>query len=159
MINEPVFRYWKFSLIFIGILAGVFALSGCQSSRNQLRAVAQSKIESYRIDPSSVFLGFELLGFFDPTSNPSFSKLDRKNPLVKTIVCGAVRLLIFENHNRAGEIYYTVKVSRSYRDPEGTWQDTNSFYKSQLPQLMYACQRALQFLEEAESQAASDVPF
>ena len=69
-----------------------------------------------------------------------------------------MRLLIFENHSRAGEIYNTVKVSRSYRDPEGTWQDTNSFYKSQLPQLTYACQRALQFLEEAESQASA-APF
>ena len=93
----------------------------------------------------------------DQSSKPE-EVVDRKNPLVETIVCGAVRLLIFENHSRAGEIYYTVKVSRSYRDPEGTWQDTNSFYKSQLPQLTYACQRALQFLEEAESQASA-APF
>jgi hypothetical protein len=77
------------------------------------------------------------------------------NPLVQTIHCGNVQLAIFENEGqRQGSptIYYTVKVSRSYRDSDGNWNYTNSFYKSQLPQLLYACQKALEYLEAAQSQ-------
>lgn len=77
------------------------------------------------------------------------------NPLVQTITCGNVLLSIFENETQrqgATAIYYTVKVSRSYRDTEGNWNYTNSFYKSQLPQLLHACQKALEFVESAELQ-------
>jgi hypothetical protein len=77
------------------------------------------------------------------------------NPLVKTIPCGNVLLSIFENESQrqdAATLYYTVKVSRSYRDTEGNWIYTNSFHKSQLPQLIYACQKALEFIEVAETQ-------
>jgi hypothetical protein len=80
------------------------------------------------------------------------------NPLVKTISCGNVLLSIFENEsqrNGAAKPYYTVKASRSYRAPDGNWNYTNSFHKSQLPQLIYACQKALQFIENVES----DPPF
>ena len=74
------------------------------------------------------------------------------NPLMKTITCGNVLLSIFENESqRQGDVYYTAKASRSYRDQDGNWNYTNSFYKSHLPQLIYACQKALEFIEEAES--------
>ena len=78
------------------------------------------------------------------------------NPLVKTITCGNVLFSIFENEgqrNGVATVYYTVKASRSYRDSAGNWNYTNSFYKSQLPQLIYACQKALEFIEEAESRS------
>jgi hypothetical protein len=77
------------------------------------------------------------------------------NPLVQTIHCGNVQLSIFENESqREGSptVYYTVKVSRSYRDTNGKWNYTNSFYKSHLPQLLYACQKALEYIEGTESQ-------
>lgn len=77
------------------------------------------------------------------------------NPLVQTIHCGNVQLLIFENEGqRPGSptLYYTVKISRSYRDADGNWNYTNSFHKSQLPQLLYACQKALEYIEAVESQ-------
>jgi len=86
----------------------------------------------------------------------------KKNPLVKMVTCGNVRLSIFENGSQqSGEaaLYYTVKVSRSYRDGAGKWQSTSSFYKSHLPQLIHACQRALAFVEDAESEAAAAPPF
>jgi len=86
----------------------------------------------------------------------------KKNPLVQMITCGNVRLSIFENASQqSGDAawYYTVKVSRSYRDGEGKWQSTSNFYKSHLPQLIYACQRALEFLEAAESESVSAPPF
>ena len=79
------------------------------------------------------------------------------NPLVKTIDCGNVLISIFENHrHRNGEetVYYTVKPSRGYRAPDGNWGYTNSFYKSHLPQLIYACQKAIEFLEHVD-----DSPF
>lgn len=75
------------------------------------------------------------------------------NPLVKTITCGNVLFSIFENlsqRNGVATVYYTVKASRSYRDPGGNWNYANSFHKSQLPQLIYACQKALEFIEKAE---------
>jgi hypothetical protein len=77
------------------------------------------------------------------------------NPLVQTISCGNVQLSIFENEGQrqgVATLYYSVKVSRSYRDAAGNWNYTNTFYKSQLPQLLYACQKALEYLEVAESQ-------
>lgn len=87
---------------------------------------------------------------------PACSDVEKKNPLVKMITCGNVRLSIFENASgQSGETawYYTAKVSRSYRDGAGNWQSASSFYKSHLPQLIYACQRALEFLEEVESES------
>lgn len=78
------------------------------------------------------------------------------NPLVQTITCGNVQLSIFENEGQrqgSATLYYTVKVSRSYRDTDGNWNYTNGFYKSQLPQLLYACQKALEYIEAAESQS------
>ena len=93
---------------------------------------------------------------------PEGVEAEKKNPLVKIVTCGNVRLSIFENDSQqSGEaaLYYTVKVSRSYRDGAGKWQSTSSFYKSHLPQLIYACQRALAFVEDAESEAAAAPPF
>lgn len=91
----------------------------------------------------------------DPSqSDVRCGNYENKNPLVQKIRCGNVGLSIFENtsqQNGESSLYYTVDVSRSYRDRAGNWQSTSSFYKSQLPQLIYACQRALEFLEEVES--------
>ncbi|MDH3444521.1 MAG: hypothetical protein OEN50_11390 [Deltaproteobacteria bacterium] len=75
------------------------------------------------------------------------------NPLVKTITCGNVLFSIFKNEgqrNGVATLYYTVKASRSYRDTDGNWNYANSFHKSQLPQMIYACQKALEFIEDAE---------
>jgi hypothetical protein len=101
---------------------------------------------------------------FDKASEwlPEGADAEKKNPLVKMVTCGNVRLSIFENdRQQSGEaaLYYTVKVSRSYRDGAGKWQSTSSFYKSHLPQLIYACQRALAFVEDVESEAAAAPPF
>jgi hypothetical protein len=88
------------------------------------------------------------------TDEPSLDDAS-PNPLVKTIACGNVMFSIFQNEgqrNGVPTMYYTVKASRGYRDTNGNWQYTNSFYKSHLPQLIYACQKALEFVEDAESQ-------
>lgn len=88
------------------------------------------------------------------SDEPTRDRADR-NPLVKTITCGNVLFSIFENHgqrNGTATLYYTVKASRSYRDPDGNWNYSSSFYKSHLPQLIYACQKALEFLENEDSQ-------
>jgi hypothetical protein len=77
------------------------------------------------------------------------------HPPVKTIACGNVLFSIFQNQgqrNGASTVYYTARPSRSYRDADGNWSYTNSFYKSHLPQLIHACEKALEFIEEAESQ-------
>jgi hypothetical protein len=94
------------------------------------------------------------------TSSNDEPNLDQSdyNPLVKTIACGNVFCSIFENRrqrNGCETLYYTVKTTRGYRDADGAWVFTNSFYKSHLPQLIHVCQKALEFLEEAES----EVPF
>jgi len=80
------------------------------------------------------------------------------HPLVKSIACGNVVCSIFENRgqrNGYSTLYYTVKATRSYRDANGTWVYTTNFYKSHLPQLIYVCQKALEFLEDADS----EIPF
>jgi hypothetical protein len=77
------------------------------------------------------------------------------HPLVKTIACGSVACSIFENQGQRhgmATVYYTVKISRGYRDHDGYWRYTTSFYKSQLPQLIHVCRKALEFVEDAESQ-------
>jgi hypothetical protein len=88
------------------------------------------------------------------------SNLDQAdyNPLVKSIACGNVVCSIFENRGQRNgypTLYYTVKATRSYRDANGAWVYTNNFYKSHLPQLIYVCQKALEFLEDSDS----EVPF
>lgn len=92
-----------------------------------------------------------------PTDEPNLDQ-SAYNPLVKTISCGNVLCSIFENRgqrNGQATVYYTVKTTRSYRDANGSWVYANNFYKSHLPQLIYVCQKALEFLEDADS----DIPF
>jgi hypothetical protein len=91
------------------------------------------------------------------TEEPQLDPSDY-NPLVKTIACGNVLCSIFENRgqrNGSATVYYTIKTTRSYRDVNGTRVYANNFYKSHLPQLIYVCQKALAFLENADS----DIPF
>lgn len=94
------------------------------------------------------------------TSPTDESNPDRThyNPLAKSIACGNVVCSIFQNRgqrNGNSTVYYTVKITRSYRDANGAWVDTNSFYKSHLPQLIHVCQKALEFIEELDC----EVPF
>lgn len=70
------------------------------------------------------------------------------------ISCGNVFCSIFVNDGErhgSATVYYTIRISRSYREPDGTWRYTNSFYKSHLPQLLHACQKALEFVEASET--------
>ena len=92
-----------------------------------------------------------------PNDEPNIDESDR-NPLVKTIACGNIVCSIFENRGQrhgCPTLYYTVKATRGYRDANGAWVYTNSFYKSHLPQLIYVCQKALEYLEDADS----EIPF
>lgn len=92
-----------------------------------------------------------------PTDEPNLNTSDY-NPLVKTISCGNVLCSIFENRGQRNGYptqYYTVKATRGYRDANGTWVYANNFYKSHLPQLIYVCQKALEFLEDVDS----EIPF
>ncbi len=88
-------------------------------------------------------------------TNDASSDFPAANPHIKTVTCGNVMLSIFANEGQrdgSATVYYTVKVSRSYRDADGSWKYANGFYKSHLPQVIYACQRALEFIEAAETQ-------
>jgi len=90
-----------------------------------------------------------------PTDEPILDPSDY-NPLVKSIACGNVVCSIFENRgqrNGYATLYYTVKATRGYRDANGNWVYTNSFYKSHLPQLIHVYQKALEFLEDADSES------
>lgn len=73
------------------------------------------------------------------------SKDQQPNGPAKTIRAGNVKATIWENHTDAGDTYYSVSTTRSYKDGD-QWKETNSFYRDDLPKLELVTRKAYEFI-------------
>lgn len=63
----------------------------------------------------------------------------------KTIRAGACRATIWENQGPDGP-FYSVALTRSFRDVSGNWRNSSNFNERQLEELMNAALKAKQWL-------------
>ena len=56
------------------------------------------------------------------------------NSPINVIRAGNVKATIWENTNSKGQVYHSVDISRSYRDDDGKWHETNQLFTENLPQ-------------------------
>lgn len=54
------------------------------------------------------------------------------NEPVTTLRDGRLKATLWQNENRDGETYHTVKLAKTYEDKDGRLQDTSSFSESEL---------------------------
>jgi hypothetical protein len=60
---------------------------------------------------------------------------------IRRIRAGAVKLAVWQNGVNGNE-FETVIITRSYKDKNGEWKDSNSFRVSQIPQVILVLQKA-----------------
>ncbi len=58
---------------------------------------------------------------------------------------GRVKMSIWENESEHGP-FHSVRISRSYKDAQGEFQDTSGFSLQDLPFIELAAREALEFL-------------
>ena len=75
--------------------------------------------------------------------------MEEKNKPVKTFRCGGVKATIWNNKNDKGE-FYTVSVTRIYKDKKDEWKDTNSMRVNDLPKLSTVCSKAFEYINLKE---------
>ncbi len=63
-----------------------------------------------------------------------------------TIRAGGVKATVWENHTNDGNIYYSISLSRSYKDGE-EWKETNSYFRDDLPKVELVTRKAFEFIQ------------
>jgi hypothetical protein len=69
----------------------------------------------------------------------------QKNKPARKMTLGAVQIAVWLNQTDDGKSYYSVSVSRRYKDGDG-WKDSNSFKPSDLLNLGKAIEMAFDFI-------------
>ena len=58
---------------------------------------------------------------------------------------GGVKATIWENSTKDGNSYYSVTLTRSYKDGDD-WKETNSYYRDDLPKVELVMRKAFEFV-------------
>jgi hypothetical protein len=73
---------------------------------------------------------------------------------VDRFIYGPVHVTIWENHDRNGNSFYSVRIERRYKKSEAEgWDSSNSFTKEQLPVVADLVGRAYTRLSELNMEA------
>ena len=70
------------------------------------------------------------------------------NAPFETKRAGAIKAAIWENQNEKGQTYHTVVLSRTYRDGQGDWKETNQLFTEHLPLARVVSDQAYAFIHE-----------
>jgi hypothetical protein len=87
---------------------------------------------------------------------PSRAKSNENKPIHR-IKYGAVKATIWQNDSAKGP-FYTVTVSRSWRDDKQEWHDNASFHFKDLPNLAKAITDSHSWIDWQERQKTSKAP-
>jgi hypothetical protein len=66
---------------------------------------------------------------------------------IHTIRAGGVKATIWQNQGEGGNTFLTTTITRSYRDGNGEWKETNTFMAHQLPQLELVARKSYEFTQ------------
>jgi len=65
---------------------------------------------------------------------------------IHSIRVGGVKASIWENQSESGRATHAISLSRSYKDENEQWHETNSYFPEDLPKLELAARKAFEFL-------------
>ena len=83
------------------------------------------------------------------------SDTSTKNPPVTSFTYGTVNVAVFANDGDNGDgPSYAAVPSRRYRDSEGNWASSKSFYLKDLVLLQRAIAKAVDYMESVEEQTS-----
>jgi len=71
---------------------------------------------------------------------------NQPNQPVTTIRAGGVKATVWENQSKEGNTYFSVSVTRSYKDGE-EWKDTGTYYRDDLPKIELVVRKAYEFIQ------------
>lgn len=72
--------------------------------------------------------------------------MEKKKP-EKTFSAGPVSAAVWKNQTGEGETFYSVMLTRTYKDADGNFQDVPSFGEDYLDDARYCLERAQRFIE------------
>lgn len=75
------------------------------------------------------------------------TSLSKKGPVYKQKSHG-IEVAVWRRENSEGKAFFSVSATRSYRDSEGKWQNSNSFNLEDKDLLMDYLSRAFQFAQD-----------
>jgi hypothetical protein len=78
----------------------------------------------------------------EATTNGQQEKAAARRRPVHEIAVGSVRVAIWMNQTTSGLALFNATFSRSYKDREGNWRDSESFGRDELPLLNRAVELA-----------------
>lgn len=73
-----------------------------------------------------------------------------EKPIEQINVGSGIKAEAWANQSDDGKEYFTVKMSRAYRDNEGEWHETNTYSRDHLPKLAVASNMMFQRLLERQ---------
>jgi len=65
---------------------------------------------------------------------------------VKKFSAGAVQVAVWENEGKEGTNYYSVSMSKRYKDKNDEWKDSSSLKQTDLPKAVLALNKAYEYL-------------
>ncbi len=77
-----------------------------------------------------------------------------RKPPIETFRLGQVKASVWSNQNQ-NRTYYSVKVTRSYTDQNGRWQDSGSFMAHHIPLVLKVLEHAYAHIHELQRQGAN----
>lgn len=63
----------------------------------------------------------------------------------ETIRAGGVKATIWENKTKDDNVYYSVSLTRSYKDGD-EWKESNSYYRDDLPKVELVMRKAFEWI-------------
>ena len=78
------------------------------------------------------------------------------NSPIKVIRAGNIKATIWENTNSKGQVYHATDISRSYRDDDGKWHETNQLFTEQLPQARVVADNSYAFIHDRLNELRAD---
>ncbi len=65
---------------------------------------------------------------------------------VKKFSAGAVQVAVWENEGKEGNNFYSVSLSKRYKDKNEEWKNSNSLKQTDLPKAVLALNKAYEYL-------------
>jgi hypothetical protein len=86
---------------------------------------------------------------------------DKPSPPIKEFRAGNLEASIWRNEVQAdgrARTRHSIRIKKQFRTEDGSYQDTNYFFPSELPQLALLANRAFEYVVLSEDSPDSDEP-
>ena len=78
------------------------------------------------------------------------------NKPVKEFRAGQIKATIWENEKKNGKgetvKYKSVNIEKSYKDDDGNWKTSNTFFREDIPKLQLVAAKAFEYISLTESE-------